>query len=597
MPGTFTYTEVTNKIKQTDGTSGAPATFNDMYLADQAGTGTDLLPAEAGTSGPGNSLTYAIRPTHDKALIIKCIVAGKTAEADYIFITGTDAWGAAQTESLDVSAGNGTYTTTKRFATVTEFDCSDNAAGGGVQWADGMIQVTQDIWGVIWEHVADGQYRIDANVDFGDGSTASYFASVDELVWFEDGLVFEITTAATLRLGTLEAGWGINGAHWSLSPSSDMTIIVSGQTGTFNVYASSIKIRSLKRFIASDGAVDMRNSIFSHSNGTNSSITSFNISGVASISFQKMYLNNLNLIALPASGTLVGIHAHRSRIGFFASIAGAYEKTLVTETAINDYYENGNATLTVTDSESPISKPHIRLAGGAIIEQYTTNIHVTDKDGADLQSVDVDCEYAHLVEGTDSKTYKCIQDHTSVDATHKPITGSDWASFWELYDAAGGLGGDWQTTFDFKASTQEFATQTTDADGDITEQVIQYKKWTTTSELLEARIHKFTYSHASYPDFVMSDVIVDHPLVWEHDMGQSTSDLTAIIQNAQVDDDGSPISLAGALRLLLATGTGKSSGGGTGTIVFRDVNDSKDRISATVDSDGNRTAIGARDSS
>lgn len=80
-------------------------------------------------------------------------------------------------------------------------------------------------------------------------------------------------------------------------------------------------------------------------------------------------------------------------------------------------------------------------------------------------------------------------------------------------------------------------------------------------------------------------------------MGQSTSDLTAIIQNAQVDDDGSPISLAGAFKLLLSTLTGKSSGGGTDTIVFRAVDDSKDRISATVDSDGNRTAIGARDSS
>jgi hypothetical protein len=36
---------------------------------------------------------------------------------------------------------------------------------------------------------------------------------------------------------------------------------------------------------------------------------------------------------------------------------------------------------------------------------------------------------------------------------------------------------------------------------------------------------------------------------------------------------------------------GKSSGGGTATVKFRDVADSKDRVSATVDVDGNRTAI------
>jgi hypothetical protein len=36
---------------------------------------------------------------------------------------------------------------------------------------------------------------------------------------------------------------------------------------------------------------------------------------------------------------------------------------------------------------------------------------------------------------------------------------------------------------------------------------------------------------------------------------------------------------------------GKSSGGGTATIKFRDAGDAKDRIEATVDADGNRTAM------
>jgi len=70
--------------------------------------------------------------------------------------------------------------------------------------------------------------------------------------------------------------------------------------------------------------------------------------------------------------------------------------------------------------------------------------------------------------------------------------------------------------------------------------------------------------------------------------------LAAII-GIEVDNDGTAISLAGALKLMLATLTGKSSGGGTATIVFRDINDAKNRISATVDADGNRTAVGTRD--
>lgn len=45
------------------------------------------------------------------------------------------------------------------------------------------------------------------------------------------------------------------------------------------------------------------------------------------------------------------------------------------------------------------------------------------------------------------------------------------------------------------------------------------------------------------------------------------------------------------LRIMLAALAEKSSGGGTATVKFRDHADSKDRITATVDTSGNRTAV------
>jgi hypothetical protein len=45
------------------------------------------------------------------------------------------------------------------------------------------------------------------------------------------------------------------------------------------------------------------------------------------------------------------------------------------------------------------------------------------------------------------------------------------------------------------------------------------------------------------------------------------------------------------LRIMLAALAGKSNGGGTSTNNFRDVADGKNRIAATVDNDGNRTAL------
>ena len=46
-----------------------------------------------------------------------------------------------------------------------------------------------------------------------------------------------------------------------------------------------------------------------------------------------------------------------------------------------------------------------------------------------------------------------------------------------------------------------------------------------------------------------------------------------------------------AIRIGLATLAGKSSGGGTTTVAFRDQADSKNRVTATVDANGNRTSI------
>jgi hypothetical protein len=44
-------------------------------------------------------------------------------------------------------------------------------------------------------------------------------------------------------------------------------------------------------------------------------------------------------------------------------------------------------------------------------------------------------------------------------------------------------------------------------------------------------------------------------------------------------------------RIILAVEAGKAAGGGTTTITFRDQADTKDRVTATVDENGNRTAI------
>lgn len=53
----------------------------------------------------------------------------------------------------------------------------------------------------------------------------------------------------------------------------------------------------------------------------------------------------------------------------------------------------------------------------------------------------------------------------------------------------------------------------------------------------------------------------------------------------------SGVTVRQSLRLSNSAGGGKLSGAATSSIVIRDVNDTKDRVTATVDADGNRSAV------
>lgn len=65
-------------------------------------------------------------------------------------------------------------------------------------------------------------------------------------------------------------------------------------------------------------------------------------------------------------------------------------------------------------------------------------------------------------------------------------------------------------------------------------------------------------------------------------------DVTGAVLEAQIEDG---LTLRQALRLLSAALAGKVSGAETTTVTIRNTADTKDRIVATVDANGNRTAV------
>lgn len=69
--------------------------------------------------------------------------------------------------------------------------------------------------------------------------------------------------------------------------------------------------------------------------------------------------------------------------------------------------------------------------------------------------------------------------------------------------------------------------------------------------------------------------------------------LANVVSQVMMKADGieTDVTLQGAIRALLATFTGRTEGGGTSTIYFRDPGDLVDRVAMTVDSNGNREAV------
>jgi len=434
----FTYDEATNKVIQTGGTSGTPATFADFVTFDRAGVDTILLSAGS-------------------PVLVKCVVANKSAEADFIFITGKDWRGAAQTESIDVTAGNGSYTTTKYWSEITTLDCSDNAAGGGVVWADGDLSATQDVWGIIWDY-GGGLYKVDADFNIGDDIIETYFQTVSEDVDMRD-YVAAAKENAVFKIGELSNEYSGRPTTIHMLGKGFSKYLIDG--GTAYLLNAHLHIYDNLMGIDAEGTLIIKqSSVYTH--GEKFFILR-NANMTRTIDGLYMYGTRFSMRA----GVTIqadNIHIENSGYGAYSSSAEViYNKLKYTNIRDYDIYAAGNSNITVIDPIFSPSTIKISTVDFWIKEQYTCNIHIADKDGADLAGVTVACE---------------DQFGTAVFSVNT------------------GVG------------------------GDIAGQIINYKKWDGAcdpcgaSDLTAYSPHKFTISKAGYETMVLDNITVDHPIVW-----------------------------------------------------------------------------------
>ncbi len=459
MAITFSYTESTNTVIVTEGTSGTPATFADFVVADRAGVGTSLLDA----SNPSSSLTltYQVRPVENIAIKVKCAVANKTTEADYIFIIGKDWLSAAQTESIDISAGNGTYESTKYWSEISTLDCSDAATGSGTIWADGDLAVAQDIWGVIW-NCREGIYEIDSKYDIGDGSTSTYFSTEQETIIFNAEMRTRVN--ATFRSGIYNSGSTYNGSNliinWTNGGWFDWYGTIEWYDTRFESIAIKPKIRfrstSIQKFQDFTLAGEYQ---FYHAHSNSGGFLE-RIRAVVG----PLYTQYISPVGGAVNDVLFdGMYQGPEFAGFTPDQQKFYALTTKNIAGAPNLQLGflSNITLYLIDCfiEDWADIVWDSITNSGFYRQYSINIYITDKDGNNLSGVTVDCD----------------------DKDNNNVFGVNTA-----------------------------------ADGTITEQEVSYRRyWYDGSEVItNYSPHKFSFSKQGYKTLVLENITIDGIINW-----------------------------------------------------------------------------------
>lgn len=450
------YKALPTTVRVTGGVSDTPATFADFVTADRAGNAVLLEPVVCSTN---HTLEKQIRPVEALAIQITFTLLGGTSAGggDTLDVTGTDWRGAAQNESIDVSGGDGAYTGAKYWRTITDIDCTG--------WADGGLKVEQDRWGMIWDH-GNGLYTLNGDFLIGDNATPTYFASELEAIVFTSPFHMATYANAVARFG-VKVNNDITKDGCFLHMKGHATREYHGKLLLYGSLLHKLPITAQLQIWHATDEFECINV------NTNMYFWNFEASlAVLRLRHCMMYsgwfaMENPKATILDISD--IQIDGYQQPIVVARTNDTRFENLLITNSVGTDLFlYNYEGTAEIVDSTldwvitSGGGGPHT----GKVQRLQTCNIHVTDKDGANLANVTVLCED--------------------------------------------------------EADAQAFSVST-DANGEITEQEIEYKRYEVEpSTVTTYSPHKFILSKAGYETLVLENVTIDAPIVWHLTMKGAT---------------------------------------------------------------------------
>ncbi len=348
-----------------------PATPADIETADLAGT-RDLAPSLPCTTG---MTILPPKPAGMGGQLLTFTLAGTSAGAgDTIDITGTGAEDQALTESIDVSAGDGDYTSAYCYKTVTSFDCTG--------WADGTVEVRQNRWGaaftdsrgnltiencpILFETTSYFKMYQDCIIVNSDAihirTNGSFYmtgwADIDDSVLVLDS---NFTTGNSLAIGTKTAPITFDG-------SSIITLSGGSSLG------SAVPVSNC--FIFSKRILDARTAAFEN----NVVVGSYFVSGTDGTVHD---LGNSQFVAtagfatpqLWIRGIATGASVTCRDVTFYSIIAPQSVGTNSSAYLIN---VNSNNWMTT-----------VQGTGNMVYRQYELDVHVADEQGSDIEGATV----------------------------------------------------------------------------------------------------------------------------------------------------------------------------------------------------------------
>ena len=345
---------------------------------------------------------------------------------------------------------------------------------GGLSGVDFMTELAED-----------RLYKVHLTFNIGDDSTSTAIESLNEFVYFDDGQYAQILNNATLSLGELIEGGVINGACWLFNVSASFNLSDGNENTYFNFYDS--KIIALP-IVSGTLVVSL---YYANADIRKSSLSGGYNLGVGNLSFAlqpSLYSLNINDFYISSvrntfffAATNVSVDKLKIHYSYNGITINSLNPVVnITNLDLN-YYLSAQINTGVTQAGevniiNPASNLVLVAIGNAnckIKEQYTVNINVADNNGAALSGVIINC-----------------------------------------YDQSG-------------TACWTEGTVTTDANGDITEQIATYKQWAGTSETLTTYSpHIFTFYKPGYivsSDANYNNITINKPIDWHIEMHPARS--------------------------------------------------------------------------